>query len=106
MKHLKRFNEEMDQSDENSHTGYDEMGNSLNYDGDTIPMSDDEGKLPLSVTINIDNSVISTCLEYGIHEEQIEEVFKAYLDHILGYDAHGDDGFSDWLEYNADDWVN
>jgi hypothetical protein len=28
----------MDQSDENSHTGYDERGNSLNYDGDTIPM--------------------------------------------------------------------
>jgi hypothetical protein len=28
--------------------------NSLNYDGDTIPMHDDEGKLPLSVTINID----------------------------------------------------
>jgi hypothetical protein len=26
----------MDQSDENSHTGYDERGNSLNYDGDTI----------------------------------------------------------------------
>jgi hypothetical protein len=44
----------MDQSDENSHTGYDERGNSLNYDGDTIPMHDDEGKLPLSVTINID----------------------------------------------------
>jgi hypothetical protein len=28
------------------HTQYDERGNSLNYDGDTIPMHDDEGKLP------------------------------------------------------------
>jgi hypothetical protein len=43
----------MDQSDENSHTGYDERGNSLNYDG-YYSLHDDEGKLPLSVTINID----------------------------------------------------
>jgi hypothetical protein len=47
----------------------------------------------LSVTINIDESVINTCLEYGIHEEQIEEVFEQYLNFILGYDTHGDDGF-------------
>jgi hypothetical protein len=94
MKHLRKFNE-------NESGGYFDR-----YSDDDKPSNFEEPKLPLSVTINISQSIIDTCLKFGIHEETIEEVFKGYLDHILGYNTHGDDGFEDWLEDNADDWVN
>lgn len=91
MKHLKKFNE----------NGYFDR-----YSDDDKPSNFEEPKLPLSVTIDIDKSIIDTCLKFGIHEETIEEVFKGYLDHVLGHTTHGDDVFEDWLEVNADDWVN
>ncbi len=38
MKYLKKFNEDLENRDPHKHTGYDEDGHSLNYQGNILPL--------------------------------------------------------------------
>jgi hypothetical protein len=82
MKHLRKFNEELDRI---------VMGSDIKGDG-YLPKK-------INLNINIPPSMVSIAKKFGVTDENMEEVFNNYIQHLLGtiYNTEGDE-FILWCE--------